>query len=69
MLSAATRARIVREFQSAARRLLLLDYDGTLISIKPTLEQGFDYRSLRWSEETASAESDAKEVDFAARQA
>jgi trehalose 6-phosphate synthase/phosphatase len=39
MLSAATRARIVREFQSAARRLLLLDYDGTLISIKPTLEQ------------------------------
>ena len=31
--------RIVREFRSAGRRLLLLDYDGTLISIKPTPEQ------------------------------
>jgi trehalose 6-phosphate synthase/phosphatase len=39
MLSPATRVRIVREFRSAGRRLLLLDYDGTLISIKPTPEQ------------------------------
>ena len=39
MLSPATRERIVREFRSAGRRLLLLDYDGTLISIKPTPEQ------------------------------
>ena len=37
--------------------------------VKPTLEQGFDYRRLRWSEEDASAKCDAKEVDFAARQA
>ena len=37
--------------------------------VKPTLEQGFDYRGLRWSEENASAEFDAKEVDFAVRQA
>ena len=36
MLFPATRKRIVREFRSAGRRLLLLDYDGTLISIKPT---------------------------------
>ncbi len=39
MLSPATRERIVREFRSAGRRLLLLDYDGTLISLKPTPEQ------------------------------
>ena len=39
MLSPATRKRIVREFRSAGRRLLLLDYDGTLVPIRPTLEQ------------------------------
>jgi trehalose 6-phosphate synthase/phosphatase len=39
MLSAATRERIVREFRSADRRLLLLDYDGTLVPLRPTPEQ------------------------------
>ena len=39
MLSPGMRQRIVREFQSAARRLLLLDYDGTLVPIRPTPEQ------------------------------
>ena len=39
MLTPALRERIVREFRSADRRLLLLDYDGTLNSIKPTPEQ------------------------------
>jgi trehalose 6-phosphate synthase/phosphatase len=39
MLSPAMRERVVRQFRSAGRRLLLLDYDGTLISIKPKPEQ------------------------------
>jgi trehalose 6-phosphate synthase/phosphatase len=39
MLTFGMRQRIVREFQSAGRRLLLLDYDGTLVSIRPTPEQ------------------------------
>ena len=39
MLSPGMRERIVREFQSAGRRLLLLDYDGTLVPIRPTPEQ------------------------------
>ncbi len=39
MLSSGMRQRIVREFQSAGRRLLLLDYDGTLVPIRPTPEQ------------------------------
>jgi trehalose 6-phosphate synthase/phosphatase len=39
MLSTATRERIVREFRSADRRLLLLDYDGTLVPLEPTPEK------------------------------
>jgi trehalose 6-phosphate synthase/phosphatase len=39
MLSAATRERIVREFRSADHRLLLLDYDGTLVPLEPTPEK------------------------------
>ena len=39
LLPPATRAEIVRDFGSARRRLLLLDYDGTLVPLKPTPEQ------------------------------
>ncbi|MCA1685747.1 MAG: bifunctional alpha,alpha-trehalose-phosphate synthase (UDP-forming)/trehalose-phosphatase, partial [Planctomycetia bacterium] len=39
MLTPATRERIVREFRSAGRRLLLLDYDGTLAPLRPTPEE------------------------------
>jgi len=39
MLPPATRERIVREFRSAGRRLLLLDYDGTMVPIRPTPEE------------------------------
>ena len=39
MLSSGMRRRIVREFQSAARRLLLLEYDGTLVPTRPMPEQ------------------------------
>jgi trehalose 6-phosphate synthase/phosphatase len=39
MLSPGMRQRIIREFQSAGRRLLLLDYDGMLVPIRPTPEQ------------------------------
>ncbi|MCA1685400.1 MAG: trehalose-6-phosphate synthase, partial [Planctomycetia bacterium] len=38
MLSPAIRRRLVGEFRSASRRLLLLDYDGTLVPLKPTPE-------------------------------
>ncbi len=39
LLPPATRAEIVHDFGSARRRLLLLDYDGTLTPLKPTPEQ------------------------------
>jgi len=38
MLTPALRERVVTEFRSARRRLLMLDYDGTLAPIKPTPE-------------------------------
>ena len=38
-LTPALRDQIVREFRAAGRRLLLLDYDGTLVPIRPTPEQ------------------------------
>jgi trehalose 6-phosphate synthase/phosphatase len=39
LLTAAVRAEVVAAFRSAGRRLLLLDYDGTLVPIRPTPEQ------------------------------
>jgi len=39
ILPAAIRGRIIGEFRSASRPLLLLDYDGTLVPLRPTPEE------------------------------